>query len=321
MLMDKALNPWESRIGRRLRLRDLHILATVVRRGSMAKAATHLGMTQPAVSEAVAKLEHALRVRLLDRNARGIEPTFYALALLKRSDVVFDELQQGIRDIEFLADPTVGEVRIASPETLFCGLVPAAIDRLLRAYPGISVSTLGTGRNTLEFQELRERAVDLSLARLAEPFAADDLEIEVLGQDQHFVVAGLKSPWTRRRKVALEELVNEQWIFTPNQIQRALVTEAFRLHGLAVPRERVNAGSFLTQQYLLATGRFLTIMPSILLRQNAKPFSLKALPIDLGIAPQSLVVVTLKNRTVSPVVGLFVAQLRDVAKTMCASAG
>jgi len=102
---------WESQIGRRLRLRDLHVLHAVVQHGSMAKAAVQLGVSQPAVSEVIADLEHALGVRLLDRSSRGIEPTMYGNALLKRSMTVFDELKQSIRDIEFLADPTTGEVK------------------------------------------------------------------------------------------------------------------------------------------------------------------------------------------------------------------
>src|SRR5262245_50139743 len=92
---------WETRLGRRLKLRDLHILFTVVQWGSMAKGAAQLGMSQPAVSEAIASLENALQVRLLDRSSRGVEATVYARALLKRGHVVFDELKQGIRDIEF----------------------------------------------------------------------------------------------------------------------------------------------------------------------------------------------------------------------------
>ena len=148
---------WESRIGRRLRLRDLHILFAVVQWGSMAKAASHLAMSQPAVSEAIANLEDALRVRLLDRSSRGIEPTIYAHALLKRGNAVFDELRQGIRDIEFLADPTAGEIRIASPETFAAGLLPAAIDRLSRRYPRIVVRVVQENNSTLEFRELRER--------------------------------------------------------------------------------------------------------------------------------------------------------------------
>ena len=84
---------WESRIGRRLKLRDLDILSTVAECGSMAKGARQLGMSQPAVSESITNLENTLRVRLLDRSPKGVEPTIYARALLNRGNVVFDELQ------------------------------------------------------------------------------------------------------------------------------------------------------------------------------------------------------------------------------------
>jgi DNA-binding transcriptional LysR family regulator len=92
---------WERQIGRRMRLRDLHVFSAVVEHGSMAKAATKLGVSQPAVSEVIADLEHMLGVRLFDRSPRGIEPTIYGVALLKRSSAAFDELRQSIRDIEF----------------------------------------------------------------------------------------------------------------------------------------------------------------------------------------------------------------------------
>src|SRR6267142_3710578 len=132
--MVKATPDWESRIGRRLRLRDLHILSAVVQWGSMAKAASHLAMSQPAVSEAIANLEAALGVRLLDRTPRGVEPTLYASALLKRGLVVFDELRQGIKEIEFLADPTVGEVRVGCIESLTAGFMPEVFGQFPRQY-------------------------------------------------------------------------------------------------------------------------------------------------------------------------------------------
>jgi DNA-binding transcriptional LysR family regulator len=103
---------WESQIGRRLRLRDLHIFFAVVQSGSMAKAAAHLRVTQPSVSKAIGDLEAALGVRLFDRSPRGVYPTNYGEALLKCGSAVFDELRQGIRNIEFLADPAAGELRI-----------------------------------------------------------------------------------------------------------------------------------------------------------------------------------------------------------------
>src|SRR4051794_29459087 len=91
--MAKILD-WDARIGGRVRLRDLHILLAVAQRGTMAKAAAQLGVSQPAVSEAIAGLEHALNVRLLERGRRGVEPTIYGHALLKSGRAVFDELRQ-----------------------------------------------------------------------------------------------------------------------------------------------------------------------------------------------------------------------------------
>src|SRR5215475_456491 len=99
---------------RRLKLRQLEILLTVVETGSMAKAAVQLAMSQPGVSRAIADMEHTLGVNLLDRGPQGIEPTQYGRTLLTRSTAVFNELQQGVRDIEFLANHQAGELRIGA---------------------------------------------------------------------------------------------------------------------------------------------------------------------------------------------------------------
>ena len=149
----------------------------------------------------------------------------------------------------------------------------------------------------------------------------DDLGVEILFDDPHRVVAGARSPWARRRKVALAELVNEQWLFASNHVIRELITEAFKMHGLEIPRERVNASSILLRNHLLATGRFLTVLPDSVMRYNAKQWALKALPLDLGVKLRSVAIITLKNRTVSPVVELFAEHVRAVAKTMAARTG
>jgi len=308
---------WESRIGRRLKLRDLHILFAVVQRGSMAKAAAYLGMSQPAVSEAVASLEDALRVRLLDRNPRGVEPTIYAQALLKRGSVVFDELKQGIRDIEFLSDPAAGEIRIGCPESLMAGLVPATIDRLSRRYPKISVHIVVAQPGEQEFQELRERSVDLLLGRIFKPLPRDEIATEYLCEDAFSVVAGAKNPWTRRRKVALAELIDEPWVLFPaNSVSNSYIEKGFRANGLALPRQSVTTFSMQARFHLLATGRFLTILHASVQRFNAKHWSLKSLQIELRIRPMPIAIFTLKNRTLSPIVQLFIEEAREVAKTM-----
>jgi DNA-binding transcriptional LysR family regulator len=319
--MESLPKHWESRIGRRLRLRDLHILFAVVQWGSMAKAASHLAMSQPAVSEAIANLEDALHVRLLDRSSRGIEPTIYADALMKRGNVVFDELRQGVRDIEFLANPTAGEVRVACGNILAAGLLPATIDSLSHSYPEIVVHLLEASTETFDFRELRERTVDVLLARVPGNFAADDLDLEPLFEDPHFVVVGARHRWAHRRKITLAELADEAWIVPPSRVVKTILAEAFQAHGLEVPRERVSAGPILLRNHLLATGRFVTLLPDSVLRYNARQWALKALPVDLRVKAQPHVIVTLKNRTVSPVVQLFIEHVRSVAKTMFAPRG
>src|SRR5262245_20315512 len=134
--MPRLVN-WENQIGRRLRLRDLHVLFMVVQHGSMAKAAIDLGISQPAVSDVIANLEHALGVKLFDRGPQGVEPTVYGRALLKRSLAAFDELKQGIRDIEFLADPTTGEIRIACTWGIIAAILSPIIEGFSRQYPRV----------------------------------------------------------------------------------------------------------------------------------------------------------------------------------------
>src|SRR6266566_1616334 len=213
--MTKAVD-WESRIGRRLRLRDLHVFFAVVQSGSMAKAATHLKITQPSVSKAIGDLEEALGVRLFDRSTRGVEPTIYGDVLVKCGSVVFDELRQGIRHIEFLADPTVGELRIGCPDVVGAVVIPPVLERFTKRYPRVVLHTEHVLAPAIDAVGLRDRKYDLILGRSVMPPTEDpgvaDLNIEFLFDDPFVLVAGAHTRWARRRKIDLVELVNEPWI-------------------------------------------------------------------------------------------------------------
>ena len=319
--MAPANSGWKDRIGRRLTLRDLHTLSAVVRWGSMAKAAAHLAMSQSAVSEAIAHLEDAVRVRLLDRTPQGIKPTIYAEALLKREHAVFDELEQGIREIEFLADPTVGIVRVACPEFLTAGLVTTTIERLLRRFPRIVVQVVQLDTTSLEFRELQERSVDLALTRVPPSLTDEDLGIEILFDDPLHVVAGTQSPWARRRAIALAELVDEAWILPPSPVIDDDFRRAFESRGLKCPSAAVSAHSIQLRNQLLATGRFLSVLGMSLLQANAKRWSLKALPIDVALEAPPIAIATLRSRTISPVVQRFTDELRAVVRAMSSNVG
>src|SRR5262245_52086360 len=183
--MGSVIMEWESRLGRRLRVRDLYILSTVVKAGGMAKAARQLAMTQPSVSAAIANLEHMLGVRLLDRSPRGIEPTIYAEAMLKRSIAVFDELKQSVKDVEFLADPTSGELRIGCPESIRATVLPRFIEHFSEKYPRVVVHVYDIPAPATQNLRLRDRNFDLAFLRQHQPplpneGMVDDLNLEYL---------------------------------------------------------------------------------------------------------------------------------------------
>src|SRR5271163_5145944 len=107
----------------------------------MAKGATELAISQPNVSKAIADLEQAFGVRLLDRSPHGVEPTPYGLALIKRGTAVFDELRHAVKDVAFLADPTSGELRLGCSD-FAAGAVGVAIDRISCQYPRITFDVM-----------------------------------------------------------------------------------------------------------------------------------------------------------------------------------
>lgn len=303
-----------DRIERRMKLRDLHVLITVVQAGSMGKAAQRLHTSQPGISRSIAELEHAFGVRLLDRTPQGIVPTEYGRALLDGGAAVFDALRQSVKTIEFLATPAAGEVRVGSTPLLATSFISAVVDRLSRRYPRIQFH-LVTGYVESLHRELTARKVDLLLVRRFGPLEDERLDFEFLFDDSFVVAAGAHSPWARRRKIALAELASESWVLPPPESQIASVAmQAFRAKGLEYPSTAVITDSPHLRMSLLATGRFVTIFPASAVKYPARRAEVKALPVELPATRVPNGIVTLKNRTLGPVAQLFIDGAREVAK-------
>ncbi len=309
-----------DRIGRRIKLQDVHILMAVAQAGSMGKAARHLNTSQPNISKSIADLEQALGVRLLDRHRQGIEPTEYGRALLDGGAAVFDELRQTVKSIEFLADPAAGEVRVGCNPLLAASFVTAVVDRLSQRYPRV-VFHVVTGFVEALRHQLSQRTVDLLVARKLGPIADERLGFEFLFDDSCVVVAGAQSPWARRRRIGLAELVNESWVLPPpGSGMASIAMEAFVAKGLDYPRMTVVTDSPHVRMSLLATGRFLTIFPASTVRFPTQRPELKVLPVELPMAVVANGIVTLKNRTLSPLAKLFIDTAREVAKPLAKKA-
>ena len=310
---------WSDRVGRRLKLRDLHILLAVARSGSMGKAAIDLSISQPSISKAIAEVEHAVGLRLLDRGPQGIEPTIYGRALLKCGTAVFDELRQGIKELEFLTDPGGGDLRLGCTETMAAGFVSAVSDRVSRQHPRVNFHLIPGDSITLVNRELRQRSIDFAIGPIFGLKLEQDISAEILFDDQFVVMAGAESKWVRRRKLKLADLIDEPWILPPSDsVPEVTISQTFRAAGLEPPRAQMTSFSLPLHYHLLATGRFLTMLPLSMLRFG-KHLPLKLLLADVPSIPYPAAIITLKNRTLSPLAQLFIAGAREIAKPLTKS--
>jgi DNA-binding transcriptional LysR family regulator len=312
--------PWDERIGRRLKLRDLQVLRTAARLGSLGKAANELAISQPAVSKAIRDLERLMGARLLERSPTGVEPTIYGAALLNRSIAVFDELKQSVSEIDALGDPTTGEIRLACPLAVASTLIPPALESFVEKYPRAVVhfDEVTAASMTRNFQELRERQYDLILERwspaMADRTVDNDIHTEFLFNDPLVIVVGAKSKWAeRRRKIDLAELLNEPWIMQgPHTWNHQSLSEVCRTRKLPMPKASVVTLSISVITHFLANGTYITSMP----RSVAYYKSLKVLPVDLPMDQWPVNIARLRNRTLRPIVERFIDHLRVFSKPM-----
>jgi DNA-binding transcriptional LysR family regulator len=282
----------------------------------MAKAATELAISQPAVSYAIAEMERILGVPLLDRTSQGVAPTTYGRALLDRSIIVFNELRQGINEIERLADPAVGEVRIGTTPPM-SAIASAAINRLIQPYPGMVFHFIVEPATEL-LRELRHRNIELAICRIENELTEEDLKTQILFHDELAVICGKHTRWARRRRsVKLSELMHEPWaLYPPATFVGRATRSVFAANGFEAPRATVTTPSAYALCMLAATGPFLTIHPRTLLRAPQMHSSLMAIAVDMRPTRSPISLITLRNRSLSPAAKLFTEIAFSTAKAI-----
>jgi DNA-binding transcriptional LysR family regulator len=307
---------WTDRIGRRVKLRDLHIALAVAEAGSMTRAAEDLAVSYPVVSKTISELEHTLGVKLFDRSRSEVEPTHYGRALLKSGVAVFDEMRKGLQQIEFIKQPDAGELRVGSSIVVDAGLFPAIIEQFSQEFPHAVLDVLHENIAIQQYDNLRNRNVELVLGRLPATMTEPDLVAEPLFDEPHVVAAGSESRWAKRRNLTLADLIGEPWILAqPGSLARSLHEEVFRRSGLPVPSARVLTVSLHLYMRLVETGRWLGLIPASVTRFAGEGLRIKVLPVKVSTPPAPVGIITVKDRTLTPLAKRFIECTRKVASS------
>jgi DNA-binding transcriptional LysR family regulator len=227
---------------------------------------------------------------------------------------VFDEMRKGLQQIEFIKQPDAGDLRIGSSIVVDAGLLPAVIERFSQDFPRASLQVLPENIATQQYDNLRQRNVELVLGRIPVTMNEPDLVAEALFDEPNVVAAGSESRWAKRRNLTLADLMGEPWVLAqPGSLARSLQDGAFRRSGLEPPSATALTVSLHLYMRLIETGRWLGLVPASVMRFGGKRMRIKVLPVKILSPPAPVGFITVKDRTLSPLAERFIECARKLA--------
>jgi DNA-binding transcriptional LysR family regulator len=296
-------------------LKQLRVLRAVAEAGSFSAAADALDYTQPAVSRIVAALERELGTVLIDRELRPLRLTDAGSALLRHSELVFEQLVTAEAEIQAIARLDSGTLGIGTFSSAGVSFLVTALRDFRRSYPAVDVS-IGEGLPSALVRGLRAGDHDLAVV-FDYPQAGEDigegLEFHHLVDDPFELVMPTDHRLASAGGTSFADLATEDWILTahssdsPSQrlIGRACAAAGFE------PRPVFTTNDCQLIQALVAAGEGIAVLPRLMLHPVRPDVEVKPLGESLI---RRIGVVRLPSRYLSPAAEEFLQVVRRAAE-------
>ncbi|CAN7770105.1 LysR substrate-binding domain-containing protein [Pseudorhodoferax sp. LjRoot39] len=261
-----------------MKLKELQNFIAVATTGSIRAAARQQGLTPPALTQSIARLEEELHVPLIVRTTRGAVLSKYGTAFLQRARLITGEVEKASEEMAQMLGERGGLVTIGSSMTPAITILPLGIAQFRQDMPEVRVNIVG-GIYHQHLAPLRSGEMDFAIGPIPSSGLDADLEVETLFENNLAIVAHRTNPLLRARSLA--ELVDADWIVTGPQTQGpgATLADAFREHGFTPPRAMIQCDSILILQTLLASTRMICVLPRQLLLQSPWIHTVAAIPV------------------------------------------
>src|SRR5262245_19763697 len=277
---------------------------------SVLKASEACGMTQPAASKLLRELEEAFDVRLFDRHARGIEPTWFGEVLVRHARAVLSEISLAQQEIAALKGGLAGQAAIGTVLSPGTSLVPQAIELAKRRRPGLRISVEVDYSRPL-VRKLLQGDLDIVIGRMMDCERAEELQFEPLSDEQHAVVAGTMHPLAGKRALTLNDLVGQAWVLPQSgSVLRDRLIGVFVEMGLAPPTNVVETTSVPVITSLLRESNMVAVMSLDVVQPYIQAGLVKVLIPSLNVPMGLFGLITHRNRQVSPGAQVLLAALR-----------
>jgi LysR family hydrogen peroxide-inducible transcriptional activator len=190
-----------------MELQQLRYFVAVVEAGGFSRAAARLHVTQPSLSQQIAKLEQELGQPLLDRLPRGVVPTEAGRRFYERARRVLAELADATRCVADCRQALEGRLIIGAIPTIAPGLLPGLIARFIRQHPRVEIEVVEEVTERL-LQRLDEGLIDLALVSTVDVHTA--IHTETLGLEPLGVLVPAEHPFARRRHLRWQDLEGQK---------------------------------------------------------------------------------------------------------------
>jgi DNA-binding transcriptional LysR family regulator len=259
-------------------LRDIEYFAVVAEHRNVRRASEALGLSPPALSKSLRRLEQAMRAKLVERTPKGVDLTPVGVALLAQVQRLRLTLQDIHREAEDLSQGRAGHLRIGVGATTVEDL-PETYAALLQEAPRLTAQ-ITVGDNDEMVPALDHGELDLIFNVLPDSPYAGCVQ-EHLFDDVFVVCASADHRLARRRRVRLEELVHEQWTLSaPAVLNVRHIQHVFRTSGLPPPHIAIEARPLRLRLQICASTSLLSFNARRGLRLAAHGLRLKELPVE-----------------------------------------
>ncbi|MYN29432.1 LysR family transcriptional regulator [Duganella levis] len=291
------------------RLQATTLLAEMHHMPSVAHA---MGVSQSAVSQAIARLEDMLGQPLFLRTAHGMVPTDAGRRWTESFERVLSELRHIPEDIAALAGVVLGVVTMGALPLARSQLLPTAIASVLKRHPQLHIRSLESPYEELTASLLSGRIDFIVGAQRAG--AADVFESRSLFQDKAALVARSGHPLTRRSKLTLQDLRGYPWVLSRSGTPlRESLVQFFERQGEAAPSPAVETGDLALLRGLLVSSDMLTVLSAHQLHHEVQTGQLVVLPFEMPGMERSIGITTRKNAHLSPGAYALLAEIEAIS--------
>jgi DNA-binding transcriptional LysR family regulator len=288
-------------------LRQLRAFLAVTELGSFTRAGERMHLSQSGVSALIAELEANLRVKLLDRTTRRVEPTDAGRQFGAQAAKIVSDLDHAVRHAHGLSQRLHGRLTFCAPPLLATTILPAVIAAHRTAYPGIAITLLDGGTQDL-VEQIRAGEVDFGIGTV--PEGLDDLETLPLAEDHLILFCPAGHTLTRNRQVAWEQLAGQALITLTRQSGlRRIIDDSAISVGLRL-EPAFEVAQITTAVAMVEAGLGIAVLPSIARALGGHPAIVTRRLVRPDVV-RSIHMVLRQGHSLSPAGVSFMALLRE----------